>query len=91
MGQVNTACRVTKTGVFGVLEDELSTLGKQNTEGLFTTTQMSAATGHTRTWCNAKLRMLIDSGRVEYAGRIPQEAIDGKTCYVPAYRLKSDG
>lgn len=55
--------------------------------GAMTVWQMEQATGRSKNWIRAKLRLLYEAGRVEVV-RVPGKMLDGRKYTQPAYRLK---
>jgi hypothetical protein len=86
MESKNTACSVSKTGTFTLLELALEQMYRTTPEG-FTVAEMSDAVGHGPQWCRIKLRKLIDAGRVELVGTKPVKRIDGMAGRTPVYRM----
>jgi len=63
---------------------EINRIQEKNTEG-FTTKNLMDSTGHSRNWCNEKIRALMEVGKIECAGRVRSFTIDGRSCQVPVY------
>lgn len=72
-------------------DEIIEQLQSENYPKGFTVREMSEITGHSMCWCRKKIRLMIDSGVVEFSGRRPTEAIDGQMRQTPVYRIIEDG
>jgi hypothetical protein len=63
---------------------EIEELKKKSPDG-FSTSEMMAHTGHSDNWCRARIRELINAGKLKFKGKKSVERIDGATAYVPVY------
>jgi hypothetical protein len=57
----------------------------------FTIAQMAEKSGYNANWCREKIRALMTSGRVVYAGKVNATTIDGRACKIPLYQLVANG
>lgn len=65
---------------------EINRLNDEKVDG-FTTRDLMDYTGKPEKWCQHKIRELIKSNFLEYAGRVNVPTIDNRMCGVPAYRI----
>lgn len=71
---------------FDELLKEIRRLDTERPEG-FTSDEMSLKTGRSIKWCREKIRELIKNKMVVLNGKVQTEAIDGKVCYSPVYKV----
>lgn len=71
---------------FDELLKEIRRLDTEKPEG-FTSDEMSLQTGRSRKWCRAQICKLKEAGKVVFNGRVKRESIDGRSCYIPVYKV----
>jgi hypothetical protein len=66
---------------------ELNKVSKRE-NGLFTVSEYAGKMGLPKTTARIQIRKLFDNGKIEFAKRVPMQAMNGNIVHVPAYRIR---